>query len=262
MKKNFKHVLFYLCLIAAVIIICAMLFRSDAPDRMGYSDVVAAFKQEEVREFEIDKNNVLTMAFDKDSPYAKYKTGQNKDGSIVYVEYKLASLSIFHADLGETIVDQMTPHPTVDENGNEIADPHVLIGEYVAPTEYAAWLSYLPIILVVVSLIVMYIIMTRQMSGGGAGGGKMGMGNFSKARAKMADAQAKDKQIKKLNRDIDVYKAFSNDVTVYFGAKAKALADMNRQAKAICVKALSYKHEAATVAESNTFDIFAGVEIV
>ena len=193
MKKNFKHVLFYLCLIAAVIIICAMLFRSDAPDRMGYSDVVAAFKQEEVREFEIDKNNVLTMAFDKDSPYAKYKTGQNKDGSIVYVEYKLASLSIFHADLGETIVDQMTPHPTVDENGNEIADPHVLIGEYVAPTEYAAWLSYLPIILVVVSLIVMYIIMTRQMSGGGAGGGKMGMGNFSKARAKMADAQAKDK---------------------------------------------------------------------
>ena len=77
-----------------------------------------------------------------------------------------------------------------------------------------------------------------------------------------ADAQAKDKQIKKLNRDIDVYKAFSNDVTVYFGAKAKALADMNRQAKAICVKALSYKHEAATVAESNTFDIFAGVEIV
>ena len=192
MKKNFKHILFYLCLIVGVILICAMLFRSDAPDKMGYSDVVSAFKQEEVKEFEIDKNNVLTMVFDKDSPFAKYKTGQNKDGSLVYVEYKLASLSIFHADLGETIVEQMTPHPTVDENGNAVEDTHILKGEYVAPTEYAAWLSYLPIILIVVSLIVMYIIMTRQMSGGGAGG-KMGMGSFSKARAKMADAQAKDK---------------------------------------------------------------------
>ena len=179
MKKNFKHILFYLVLIGAVILICATLFRSDAPDKMKYSDVVSAFKQEEVKEFEIDKNNVLTMAVDKDSPYAKFKTGQNKDGSIVYVEYKLASLSIFHADLGDDIEEQIAKG--------------TLEGEYVAPTEYAAWLSYLPIILVVVSLIVMYIIMTRQMSGGGAGGGKMGMGNFSKARAKMADAQAKDK---------------------------------------------------------------------
>jgi ATP-dependent Zn protease len=180
MKKNFKHVLFYLCLIAAVIIICAMLFRSDAPERMKYSDVVSAFKQEEVKEFEINKNNVLTMAFDKDSQFAKFKTGQNKDGSIVYVEYKLASLSIFHADLGDDIESQIASG--------------ALVGEYVAPTEYAAWLSYLPIILIVVSLIVMYIIMTRQMSGGGAGGGKMGMGSFAKARAKMADAQAKDSQ--------------------------------------------------------------------
>ncbi len=192
-KNTFKHILFYVVLIAAVVLICAMLFRSDAPDRMGYSDVVAAFKSEEVLAFEIDKNNVLKMTFDKDSEYAKYKTSQNKDGTEVYVEYKLASLSIFHADLGETIVDQMTPTPTVDENGNEIADTHVLRGEYVAPTEYAAWLSYLPIILIVVSLIVMYIIMTRQLSGSGSGGGKMGMGSFSKARAKMADAQAKDK---------------------------------------------------------------------
>ncbi|MBP3376766.1 MAG: ATP-dependent zinc metalloprotease FtsH [Clostridia bacterium] len=193
-KSTFKHILFYLVLIVAVVLICAMLFRSEAPDKMSYSDVVSAFKEEEVLEFEINKNNVLKMTFDKDSAYAKYKNaGQNKDGTEVYVEYRLASLSIFHADLGDTIVEQMTPHPTVDENGNTIEDTHVLKGEYVAPTEYAAWLSYLPMILIVVALIVMYIIMTRQLSGSGSGGGKMGMGNFSKARAKMADAQAKDK---------------------------------------------------------------------
>ena len=122
MKKNFKHILFYLVLIVAVILICAMLFRSEAPEKMGYSDVVSAFKEEEVKEFEIDKNNVLTMVFDKNSSYAKFKTGQSQDGSLVYVEYKLASLSIFHADLGETIVEQMAPVYQLDENGNKVLD--------------------------------------------------------------------------------------------------------------------------------------------
>ena len=190
-KKKSKHILIYLVLIVAVIVVCALLFQNNASAKMRYSDVVAAFKAEEVKAFEIDKNNVLTMTFDAESPYAQYKTGQNKDGSEVYVEYRLASLTIFHNDLGELITEQMTPTPTVDENGNTVADTHVLKGEYVAPTEYAAWLSYLPMILIVVALIVMYVIMTRQISGGGGGAGKMG--GFSKARAKMADAQSKDK---------------------------------------------------------------------
>ena len=73
---------------------------------------------------------------------------------------------------------------------------------------------------------------------------------------------AKGDAIKGLNNKIDVNKAYSNDLTVYFGAKVKCLNDKNRQAKAICVKALSYKHEAATVAEGGYSNIFAGVEIV
>ncbi len=167
-KNNFRHILFYVFLIAAVVLICASLFRGEALERMQYSDVVAAFEKNEVKSFEIDKNNVLTMTFDKGSEYAKFKVSENKDGT-VNVQYRLASLSIFHADLGDTITDQMAAG--------------TLKGEYVPPAEYAAWLSYLPIILIVVTLIVMYIIMTKQLSGGGAGGGKMGMGSFSKARA-------------------------------------------------------------------------------
>ena len=73
--------------------------------------------------------------------------------------------------------------------------------------------------------------------------------------------QTRDKAIKGVNNKITVYKALSNDLTVYFGAVVKALNDKNRQAKAICVKALSYKHEAATL-ESAELDIFAGVEIL
>ncbi len=176
-KSSLRHILFYVILIAAVILICASLFQDMGVDKMRYSDVVAAFKSGEVIEFEVDKENVITMTLPEGSPYAKFKVSSNDDGTVV-VQYRLASLSIFHADLGETITEQMAAG--------------TLKGEYVPPTQYASWLSYLPIILIVVALIVMYIIMTKQMTGGGAGG-KMGMGGFSKARAKVANQDDKNK---------------------------------------------------------------------
>lgn len=74
--------------------------------------------------------------------------------------------------------------------------------------------------------------------------------------------KAGEDTIKYNDAKIKVLKAYCNDVTVYYGAYLKGLADKNRQAKAICVKALSYKHEAATVYEGSYDDIFAGVQIV
>jgi hypothetical protein len=64
------------------------------------------------------------------------------------------------------------------------------------------------------------------------------------------------------NNTITVAKSLSNDFTVFYGALVKALADRNRQAKAICVKALSYKHESASVAEGGYADLFDGVQII
>ena len=78
-----------------------------------------------------------------------------------------------------------------------------------------------------------------------------------------------DQQDKRINNAIqnasdayDICKSRSNDITVAFGMIVQAYKDRNRQAKAICVKALSYKHEAAMVSESSySDDIFAGVVI-
>ena len=174
MKKTAKQLIFYIVLIAIVIGICVFLFQSSASDKMQYSDVVAAFKGGEVTSFEIDTDNVITMKFTEDSEIGQKFGAKNSEG--VYIaKYRLASISIFHADLGDIIVDQIAAG--------------TLEGEYVAPAQYAAWLSYLPIILIVVALIVMYIIMTRQISNGG--GGKMN--NFAKSRAKMANPSDRDK---------------------------------------------------------------------
>ncbi len=174
MKKNTKHIIFYVALIAVVILICAMLFQQESKN-MKYSDVVAAFTKGDVVEFTIDKNNVLTMTFEKNSEYEQFPHTDSEDKTQIYVQYRLASLSIFHADLGDTIVEQISAG--------------TLSGEYVAPTQYSAWLSWIPIILIVVALIAMYVIMTRMMGAGGAGK----MANFSKSRARMATPSDKDR---------------------------------------------------------------------
>lgn len=77
------------------------------------------------------------------------------------------------------------------------------------------------------------------------------------------DAAVKDinQQTKNANDTITIAKAASNDLTVAFGMLCQAHKDANRQAKALCVKVLSYnKKESAGVSESATDDIFGGVE--
>ena len=175
MKKKSKHLLLYLVLIAAVIAICVMLFRQSNED-IKYSNVVSAFKAGEVESFEVDKNNTLHLVLKDGSATAEKFGVKNGDGKYT-VEYRLASLSIFHADLGDDIESQI--------------EAGTLEGEYVAPTQYSAWVSFLPTILIVVALIVIYVIMMRQMSGGGGGIGKMN--SFGKSTAKMATPSDKDK---------------------------------------------------------------------
>ena len=157
--KKIKQLLFYVVLIAMVLLICLALFR-DETKTMKYSDVVSAFTGGQVAEFEIDKSNVLSMTF-KEGTDAYKDWGETES-------YRLASLNLFHADLGDIIVEQIAAGE--------------LVGEYVAPTQYAAWLSYLPILLTVAALIITYVIMTKHISGGGAAK----MNKFGKSHARLA----------------------------------------------------------------------------
>ena len=69
-----------------------------------------------------------------------------------------------------------------------------------------------------------------------------------------------------INNILDGARSASNDITVGFGVLVQAYKDRVTQAKAICVKALSYKHESAMVSESynnyDSDDIFSGVNII
>ena len=74
----------------------------------------------------------------------------------------------------------------------------------------------------------------------------------------------KDTMTKIINNTITYYQAVSNTLTIGFGMVVQAVKDRNRQAKAICVKIIGYKHEAVRVSsysESSVDDLFAGVTI-
>ena len=81
--------------------------------------------------------------------------------------------------------------------------------------------------------------------------------------AAKAISKSKEDAIKACNQGIKVLRSLSNDATVMSGMLCQALKDRNRQAKAICIKAVSYnskkKNESAVY--SDTDDLFAGVTI-
>lgn len=74
-------------------------------------------------------------------------------------------------------------------------------------------------------------------------------------------AEKADISIKFLNNEITINKAASQDYTYAIAAVSQQLTDKCKQAKAICVKALGYKHESATL-EGSYSDIFSGVSII
>ena len=90
---------------------------------------------------------------------------------------------------------------------------------------------------------------------------KINTANKATPETPQNDIDNTNNMIKRVNQDIEINKAMSNALTVAFGIAIGACNDCVKQAKAICVKALSYKHESVTYGGYNSSDIFADVVI-
>jgi len=165
-KHNFKILIFYILIFAAVIVSLSVMFGSADEETVTYSDVVGLFKQDLVSEFVVDESYYLTM-----NVYVPNEDGslsRGADGTILnetkVVGYQLQSLGLF--------VEDISPYYKANTN---------LTRYDIQPeTTYPWWLSFLPYIIIIVVVIILYVLMMKQATGGGAGK----LNSFGKARVK------------------------------------------------------------------------------
>ncbi len=157
MKGNFRIILFYVVLIGVILIATAALFGNMNTETLLYSDIVTMFNNGEVKAFEIDEKNNLTILTHEEETYS----------------FRLLDVSIFYNDLNETVLRQL-------------ADGTIENYNYAEPVEIPWWVSLLPYVLLIALFIGLWFYVMNQTTGKG---GKLN--TFGKARAKLGSDEKK-----------------------------------------------------------------------
>jgi len=167
MKHNFKAIIFYIILIAIIVISVSTLLHNTQQEELLYSDIVSYFKTDSVISFTVSEDYVLTMKV-VDPKHATFDEQTGKvltfdEEKLQELVYQLRSLDLFHMDLESYIA----------ENTN------LTEYEYEPQTSFPWWVSFIPYVIVIVIFIALWVFMMNQASGKG---GKMN--SFGKAHVK------------------------------------------------------------------------------
>ena len=170
MKKNniVRQLLFYLVAILLIVgAVSVLSSRGTQKEKITYDDIIRYFQNEQVREVVVTPKNVLELVV------------EDAEGNRKQVSYKLRNDQQFFNSIEPIIVEQIAKGEAVDENGTPVGK--VIIEKYEPQPnpEYSAWLSFLPLILILVGLVVLWIISANAMKNGG---GKFN--SFGKAKVK------------------------------------------------------------------------------
>jgi len=161
MKSNYKILIFYVVLIAVILFATAALFGNNHTQSIIYSDIDRLFYEKQVKAFEIDSDDRLTIL--------------KQDNTTV--SFQLRDYRMFMEQFGDTIEEQFREGTITQYN---IAEP----------VEMPWWVNLLPYAIVIILFIVFWFFIINQFSGGmGGKGGKIA--NFGKARAKLGSDEKK-----------------------------------------------------------------------
>ncbi len=163
MKNSLKVVVFYVVLIAIVLVASTFVSRSVDIDETLYSDIVRYFNEEKIDSFVLTRDNVLELTL--------------KDQTVV--KFRLRSYETFTKYFGEIAEEQYL-------NGT------IKSYDIKPPAQYPMILSILPFIILIVIFVAMWIYVMNQANGKNAGGngGNRIMG-FGRARAKLGSDEKK-----------------------------------------------------------------------
>ena len=151
MKGSIKVIIFYVVLIAVLIIAITSILGNANKSNYTYGEIVEMFKQEKITECYVGNDNVLYL--------------KNVDGKTI--TYEIRELGMFYTDLNDLILEQ-------SEKGI------ITKYDYEPVQKTPWWLSFLPYIIVMVIFIVLWFFVMNQATGRG---GKIN--NFGKSRAKL-----------------------------------------------------------------------------
>ena len=172
-----KIIAFYLIFFAIIIIIANSVYSGNTKqEELEYSEVVQMFQKEEVKRYYIDNANKLYLS--KNIPENEDK--DKVDLSTYEYVHNLRDIEQFRDDLGELILQQTEKGILSRYN-------------YQAPDVIPWWMAYLPYLIVIIALIVIFWLFISRTSKNGSGGG-MGLGkmnSFSKARTKLGSDEKK-----------------------------------------------------------------------
>lgn len=169
MKINVKNIIFFLLLIL-VFVLGAMLLTDigKKPETITYGELVEAFEDNRVTEFEVDSNAKITVVF-----YLK-----DANGNVTSETKKLSYKFSYDFQLEE--INQKAER-NYNYDGTDGTPAKVLVKyNYAEPKETSWFLTYLPYIILVLVIVFFYIFMIGQASGKGGR-----IGGFSRAKVKL-----------------------------------------------------------------------------
>ena len=172
-KNNLKALLFYAVMIVIIFGVIALVLGKDKPEPVQYGDIINYFEKDAVLEFNVDKSDYLTMkvyALDPDGNLTYDENGKITNDTKT-IGYQLRDLESFREECSRY-------YAGADRNQNLSAN-----FEFEPQTSLPWWVALLPYLILIILVIVVWVVFSKQANGGGAGPGKMN--SFGKARVKV-----------------------------------------------------------------------------
>ena len=167
MKKknsNIKIIIFYVILFAAIVLALTFMFNQESEEKVTYSDIVDYFKNDDVAEFVVTKDNEIIMRVFERDENGEYLVGSDGKKTTKEISYRLQSLGLFVEDCSGYY------------QNNKNIEKYDIEPEAIIPW----WVGFLPYVIIIIVVIVLYVMMMKAATGGGAGK----IGSFGKARVK------------------------------------------------------------------------------
>lgn len=148
MKKRLSSIGFYVIIGLLLLLAVILLSYQKDKEKMTYSDVLNYFESGQVKSFKIDSNLLSFELYDNPANPAENKLSLKK-------EFQLYSVELFILDTSETIAKQR--------------QAGTLSYDIVPPVSFPWWLSFIPYVIMIVIVGLMFVFMFNQMQGGGKG---------------------------------------------------------------------------------------------